>query len=314
MNDDTTQRRRPAAGINRGSGAFFIQVPFALIEDARLSTTGKAVYCALARFLTFGTDGGAYPGHARLAQLASCSVSTVQRELKALKELGWVEWQSGAAEGETNRYTVHAIALGGSVTQTEGVGPADRGRVGPPDRQQRDSSTERQLTTRTGGVQVRDEKPADEPTPEERGYVAAISTGLHQGQAHNAKIAQSGAEPRPCSAKWETSLQAARALIAAGVPVAFARDYYQRAGVQYRPTKQQPYIKTLKYPVGGCIKEYQESSAAQVRGTPIIPLVHPVDPAKREKCEPADRRDPSAQAAGWRSLRDVLGVPPAQEA
>lgn len=90
-----------------GRGYLFTPVPFALIEDPNLTTTEKMVYVTLSRFTDLGKDGGAYPGHAALSQMAGCSASTLKLALTALRGAGWVEWESGAERGATNRYIVH---------------------------------------------------------------------------------------------------------------------------------------------------------------------------------------------------------------
>lgn len=124
-----------ARGINRAPGAYFFQVPFALLDDERLTAASIAVYCALARHLTFGTDGGAYPGRERLATLSRTSLATVKRELQRLRDFGWIEWESGGGV-ESNRYLVHSTHRAHTEPTPGSQGPPPRAH---PEPQQRDS-------------------------------------------------------------------------------------------------------------------------------------------------------------------------------
>jgi hypothetical protein len=129
----------------------FAPVPAALLLDERVSATMIAIYAAIRLHATFGENGGAYPGHRRIAELAHVSLATVKRDLATLRGCGWVTWRSRADEGLSNVYECwdepNPMAQGEpTVAPTERGGSSQRaGGVAHPERQTRDSRTESPL-------------------------------------------------------------------------------------------------------------------------------------------------------------------------
>ncbi|GAB3820201.1 helix-turn-helix domain-containing protein [Kribbella italica] len=94
----------------------------------KLKANEIAVYVAL----SWRTDaeGGSFPSHATIAEEAGCSVSTVQRALKRLQELGLVVWQSRSRENgaqTSNRYRLDLYGAGLRAPRSQGPTPSVTG-------------------------------------------------------------------------------------------------------------------------------------------------------------------------------------------
>lgn len=112
----------------------FAVIPADVVLDTRLNINAKMVLLGLT--LRVGR-GPLVVSHADLAEDLGLSVSSVQRGLLALRDLGIISWEArSSTEGRmANVYSMSFLVgvedLGptdraGSVTQTEGVGHTDR--------------------------------------------------------------------------------------------------------------------------------------------------------------------------------------------
>ena len=115
--------------IKRGRRLPFVILPYEVLDDGTLTATEIIVYVTIARHAD--NYGQAYPSRARIAKLARCSESTVDRAVAVLKAGRYLEVHK--REGTSNLYVVHevrAAALGGVVTHEEGgSSPMTRGVV-----------------------------------------------------------------------------------------------------------------------------------------------------------------------------------------
>ena len=113
--------------IKRGRRLPFVILPYEVLDDGTLTATEIIVYVTIARHAD--NYGQAYPSRARIAKLARCSESTVDRAVAVLKAGRYLEVHR--REGTSNLYVVHevrAAALGGVVTHEEGgSSPMTRG-------------------------------------------------------------------------------------------------------------------------------------------------------------------------------------------
>lgn len=212
-----------------GRGPYFAQIPFTLLDDPNTDGFTIATYCALRRFADFGADSGCFASHRTLAVVAGISEKALRDRIQWLANAGWVTWESGAATGKTNRYTIHA-SLEGSVAATEGVGRAYRGGrsqkprgVGSRHRQPKDSST-RETTTETS-------KPAAwvRTLAEDWGNIyGGIPNYGELGKRLKPLVEQHGFEP--VQERWQHYLEATEGRYAS--PSRFAQTYgsWDRAG------------------------------------------------------------------------------------
>ena len=102
--------RANGAEYRIGRRAPYTMVPQSLLMDERADAYTIATYVALRSFADFGSTEGARPSDKSAAQRAGCSVRTFVNRRQRLKELGWLEWQSRAAQGKTNVYVIHETA------------------------------------------------------------------------------------------------------------------------------------------------------------------------------------------------------------
>jgi hypothetical protein len=113
--------------IKRGRRLPFVILPYEVLDDGTLTPTEIIVYVTIARHAD--TSGQAYPSRARIAKLARCSESTVDRAVAVLKAGRYLEVHR--REGTSNLYVIHevrAAGLGGVVTHDEGgSSPMTRG-------------------------------------------------------------------------------------------------------------------------------------------------------------------------------------------
>jgi hypothetical protein len=126
-----------------GRRAPFAMVPHALMKCPKIDSYALAVYCAIRAHADHETGEGAWPSDARLSEWAGCSERTVRNRRNLLRELGWIEWESGQVEGTSNSYLVHDVLAepeptggsapdaGGSAPGAGGVGARCRGGSAP---------------------------------------------------------------------------------------------------------------------------------------------------------------------------------------
>ena len=89
-----------------GRRAPFVMVPRSLIEDPEIDPHTLATYIAVSYFADHGKSTGAYPSDSTAAERVGMGERTFRDRRTKLKEMGWLEWESGQAKGVTNRYTV----------------------------------------------------------------------------------------------------------------------------------------------------------------------------------------------------------------
>ena len=116
-----------------GRRAPFVMVPRALIEDPNVDAHTLATYIAIAYFADHGSSDGAFPSDLTASNLARMGERTFRDRRQKLRDLGWLDWESGKQDGTTNRYTLHQthgqLTVGGSAGDAEGsAGDAEGGR------------------------------------------------------------------------------------------------------------------------------------------------------------------------------------------
>lgn len=102
----------------------FAQMPRWLQRDPDVSAAAKLVYLALSS--RAGQAGESVPAHKRLAAEASCSIPSVKRALKELRDLGVVEWTKRARpdSGQTsNEYRISIARRPVDKSSSEDVPP-----------------------------------------------------------------------------------------------------------------------------------------------------------------------------------------------
>jgi DNA-binding transcriptional ArsR family regulator len=104
MTDERVRRGRTAGQ--------FAKVPEALLFDPSISPNAKTAYAILHRYVDnrpdSDTEGAAFPGRERVAELMGKSVDTVDRALKELERAEWIDVERPAG-GARNLYTVHEV-------------------------------------------------------------------------------------------------------------------------------------------------------------------------------------------------------------
>lgn len=119
------------------TGRGFAAVPSWLVEDESISGHAKITYLVL---MSHHSEGGdVFPSHARIATLAGISVSSVQRALRELRDLGVVDWEQGDAKHGgrgSNSYLIRttrprrkAVTLGQGDRPPRSGGPTPSVRV-----------------------------------------------------------------------------------------------------------------------------------------------------------------------------------------
>lgn len=114
--------------IRRGQRLPFVILPFEVLDDSLLTATDILVYVTIARHAD--TVGQAYPSRQRIAKLARCSESTVDRSVAVLKAGRYLDVHH--REGTSNLYVIHEVRAhrGGVITGDEGgSSPMTRGVV-----------------------------------------------------------------------------------------------------------------------------------------------------------------------------------------
>ena len=103
-------------------------MPLWVVDHPDVTPLDVAVYIAIKRHAD--GDGEAYPSRARIAEVAKCSVDTVDRSVKRLIEIGALEKEvrrKKNGEPTSNLYTIHEEPVGyrsqrhGSRSQRPGV-------------------------------------------------------------------------------------------------------------------------------------------------------------------------------------------------
>jgi len=123
--------------VRRGRRLPFVVLPHEILDDHLLAATDILVYATVARHAD--DYGQAFPSRQRIAKLARCSPSTVDRSVNLLKQRGYLEVIH--REGTSNLYVVHEVRearrtvvthdKGGSSPVTRGVVTHDEGGSSP---------------------------------------------------------------------------------------------------------------------------------------------------------------------------------------
>ena len=124
--------------IKTGRRFPFAIVPLWVVDHPVTEKLDVSVYVAIKRHADQG--GTAYPSRARIAELAKCSVESVDRSVKRLIEAGALDKEvrrNKAGDPISNLYTIHEEPPGvvsqtrGSVSQTPGVASHRRTELEP---------------------------------------------------------------------------------------------------------------------------------------------------------------------------------------
>jgi DNA-binding transcriptional MocR family regulator len=123
--------------VRRGRRLPFVVLPHEILDDHLLAATDILVYATVARHAD--DYGQAFPSRQRIAKLARCSPSTVDRSVNLLKQRGYLEVIH--REGTSNLYVVHEVRearrtvvthdKGGSSPVTRGLVTDDEGGSSP---------------------------------------------------------------------------------------------------------------------------------------------------------------------------------------
>jgi hypothetical protein len=100
-----------------GRRAPFVTVPLALLDDPKVDPAAIATYAALQSYCDFGSEEGAFVTDNKASVRAHLGVRTFRDRRMLLRDLGWVDWDSGKEEGRSNTYRVHQV---GSAPDAEG--------------------------------------------------------------------------------------------------------------------------------------------------------------------------------------------------
>ena len=92
-----------------GRRAPFVMVPVALLDDDRVDPHTIATYAALQSYCDYGGEEGAFVTDATAAVRAHLGVRTFINRRMLLRDLGWVDWDSGKEDGKSNTYRVHQV-------------------------------------------------------------------------------------------------------------------------------------------------------------------------------------------------------------
>jgi len=95
----------PADGEQATSSASgFVKVPYALLDDSRLSSAARLVWIALARHADY-ENHTAYPSLQRLADLSGLGLTSVKAAIRLLEATGWIR-HTRRGKGMSNYYRV----------------------------------------------------------------------------------------------------------------------------------------------------------------------------------------------------------------
>jgi hypothetical protein len=86
---------------NEAGGITFVQIPYRVFTDPKLTPTEKLT---IGRLLLFaGKDGRCYPSHETISHERCLSPSQARRVVTSLKRKGWLEWRR---TGKSNEYVI----------------------------------------------------------------------------------------------------------------------------------------------------------------------------------------------------------------
>jgi len=147
-----------------------VLVPWAFLDTPGIDALDIAVYVALQRYTDFGATTGCSVSDATGARTAKVSPRTFSGRRKKLRDLGWITWKSGKAEGEVNQYVVRRSLVTGGRQQvpTSSATDADPGQhvvLTTESHDTKSDCTERESTTRAAprveNLLDRDTRPTD---------------------------------------------------------------------------------------------------------------------------------------------------------
>lgn len=133
--------------VRRGFRLPFSQVPEALLDwqQSGVSDRGVRLWGLLDRYV--GSDGQVYPSRMTLARRLGCSTDTLDRTVKELERLGWLQVERRGALGATSLYTLLNPDISDSAGGRTDAAPPQGTRAAPGGRTpaaQKDSQAERE--------------------------------------------------------------------------------------------------------------------------------------------------------------------------
>lgn len=91
-------------GFDPFSAGGFTQVPNAVLNNKQLSFAAKVVYAKLLSYAW--TNNRVFPGQVTMANDIGSKKSTINKAIKELEEVGWLDIER-RGQGQTNIYTLH---------------------------------------------------------------------------------------------------------------------------------------------------------------------------------------------------------------
>jgi len=110
----------------------FATIPRSMLHDPDVPRDAKLVYLVLSSHV--GGNRSAWPSHKRLADLLGMSVSTVKRQLRWLRDHGFISWESRIGDNDariTNEYVLLAGSSSSRANKHGSVRPRGTTEPGP---------------------------------------------------------------------------------------------------------------------------------------------------------------------------------------
>lgn len=110
----------------------FATIPRSMLHDPEVPRDAKLVYLVLSSHV--GGNRSAWPSHKRLADLLGMSLSTVKRQLRWLRDHGFISWESRIGDNDariTNEYVLLAGSRSGRGNKHGSVRPGGPTEPGP---------------------------------------------------------------------------------------------------------------------------------------------------------------------------------------
>lgn len=152
------------------------------VHARKIGGDGFLLWCLLRKYADYQT-GECYPKIATLADMMGCSRRTVERLMPVLENCGFLERESGALQGDANRYFVTAPKVTGCDNLTQGCDKNDVGgcdNLTHPYKEQQEPINNTHLTLSPPSSEVplpkkpKQEKPTDPRYPE---FIEALKVG-----------------------------------------------------------------------------------------------------------------------------------------
>lgn len=177
----------------------FSVIPVEALDDERLSVHARAVYVSL---LSFVGPHGLHPSLSKLAARAGCSVSTTQRALRQLRDLGYVSWRSGGpspdGKGTPNEYKIsYTILVDEGSGQADRTGHSDHRGTGQADQLEEPTTAVKELTTAVvANAGTKATPPSSFPQGKPSNPIPRGLTRTHRWYPHQSAIDAAAAQER----------------------------------------------------------------------------------------------------------------------